>query len=332
VLLLPGEEQLSEVRSEDGSGVSFPYGGTLTALDPATGEVLWKQPGMQYWEGSRDTMLMFERVRDGTISWLRLVRTRDGSVVWERRAPAGAESVAVQFDGDAPARVVTASSEGELTVLRYTDGAPVVSGTVPWTPTSYSTGAGSNLSAVSGRLVVTDTGLDVLANRSRVTVYRTDDLRQLWSRDTTGWPDVQDCGPVVCVGTAEGVFEAVDPETGAKRWGMAGGQVGGVIPGTGRLLVAGGDQPRQTLVDAATGRAIGPGGRGGLLYRDLGEGTVTLLRDLGPASSAVSRLDTVTGRSTMLGALTGGNQRYCLGEGRRIACSLGDRLAVIAVG
>jgi hypothetical protein len=332
VLLLPGEDQVSEV-TEDGATVTFSYGGTLTALDPATGEVLWKRPGMQYWEGRHDTMMMFERVRDGTISWLRLVRARDGSIVWERRAPAGTESMVVQFDDDVPTRVVTATSRGELMVLRHTDGAPIVSGTVPWTPTSYSTGAGSTLSAVSGRLVVTDTGLDVEADRGRVTVYRTDDLGKLWSRDTTGWPILQDCGPVVCVGAAEGTFEAVDPETGTKRWEMEGGQFMGAVPGTGRLLIAGADdKPKQTLVDAATGRAIGTGGSGGLLYRDLDEGTVTLLRDLSPTSSAVSRLDTATGQSRTLGVVTGGDQRYCVGEGRRIACSLGDRLVVTAVG
>ncbi|MFC4067704.1 outer membrane protein assembly factor BamB family protein [Actinoplanes subglobosus] len=333
VLLLPGEEQVSEVRAEDGSSISFSYGGTLTALDPATGEALWERPGLQYWDSPGDTMLMFERVRDGSISWIRLVRTRDGSTVWERRAAAGTDNVVVQFDGDVPTRVVTADPEGELTVLRYTDGTVVTSGIVPWTPMSYSTGAGTSLNAVAGRIIVADTGLGPQLDESRVTAYRTDDLVKLWSRDTSGWPNVQDCGPVICLGTAQDQIEGVEPETGAKRWGMPGGQFVGTLPGTGNVLVAGtDDKPLQTLVDAATGRVIGTGGSGGLLHHDPVDGSVTLLRGRELTSSAVSRLDTATGRSTTLGVVSGGNQRYCIGEGRRIACTTGDRLVVTAVG
>jgi outer membrane protein assembly factor BamB len=333
VLLLSGEEQAVDVKSPGGGIVSFSYAGSTTALDPATGRQLWKRPGEYHWEDTGDTVLMSERAGDGTITRLRQVRVGDGSTVWERRAPERADTLVVQFDGGVPVRVVTATARGALTVLRYADGALVASGSVPWRPRSSDTGAGSNLSAVTGRLVVVDTGLGVPGDQSRITVYRTDDLVRLWSRDTTGWANVQDCGPLVCLNTALGRFEAVDPETGTDRWDRAGGQFIGPIPGGDRLLIAGvDDTPEQTLVDAATGQVIGPGGSGSVLSMDEAEGTATLLRPLDPSRSAVSRLDIRTGRSTVLGVLPVGDREFCVVQGHRIACSLDDRLVVTTVG
>ncbi|WP_433791948.1 PQQ-binding-like beta-propeller repeat protein [Actinoplanes sp. CA-252034] len=333
VLLLPGDEQSIDVTSDDGATVSYSYSGSLTALDRATGAPLWKRPGAPHWQDTGDTLLMYERTPTGTMTWLRLIRTGDGSVVWERRAPEKSDIVMVQLDGDTPARVVTATPQGDLTVLRYADGAPVTSGSVPWQPTSYTTGAGSSLTTVGGRLVVIDTGLGTSGDRSRVTVYRTDELVPLWSRDTKGWANVQDCGPLACVNTLPGSFEAVDPETGEKRWEMPGGQFIGSVPGGERVLIAGtDDKPQQSLVDAATGRVIGPGGNGSLLSLDEEEGTAMLLRALDQATGAVSRLDTTTGRSTLLGRIAAGDQLFCSAQGRWIACSLGDRLVVSTAG
>jgi hypothetical protein len=333
VVLVPGDEQTITIKSVDGSTIGYSYAGTLTALDPATGEPLWRRTGAQYGQVTGDTLLMYERSPGGMITWLRLVRTRDGSTVWERRAPENADVVVVQFDGETPERVVTGTQKGELTVLRYADGTPVVAAPVPWRPTSYDTGTGSNLSAAAGRVVIVDTGLEANSDRSRVTVYRTDDLVPLWSRDTIGWTNVQECGPLLCVGTAETAFEAVDPDTGTKRWGTTGGPFVTPVRDGERLLVAGtDDEQEQTLVDAATGRVIGPGGNGNLLYQDPEQGTVTLLRDLGASRSAVNRLDTTTGQSTTLGVVGGGSQHFCIVEGDWIACATDGGLVVTAVG
>ncbi|GIE79725.1 hypothetical protein Aph02nite_56750 [Actinoplanes philippinensis] len=333
VLLMAGDEQAIDVKSPGGGIVSFSYAGSTTALDAATGRQLWKRAGEYHWEGTGDTVLMSEREQDGTITWLRLVRVRDGSVVWERRAPEQADTLVVQFGGDEPVRVVTASQQGALTVLRYADGAVVTSGSVPWRRRSPDTGAGSNLSAVTDRIVVVDTGLDTSGDQSRITVYRTDDLARLWARDTTGWANVQDCGPLVCVNTAQGLFEAVEPETGTRRWDMTGGQFIGHIPGGDRLLIAGTDEkPRQSVVDAATGRVIGPGGSGSVLAMDEEEGAATLVRQIAPDLGVVSRLDTGTGRSIVLGVIPDGDRAYCAERGRWIVCSLGDRLTVSTAG
>ncbi|MEV4281233.1 PQQ-binding-like beta-propeller repeat protein [Actinoplanes xinjiangensis] len=333
VLLLPGDEQTIEVKSPDGGMMGYSYSGSLTALDPATGEQLWQRPGSQHWADTGETLLMYERDRTGTLTWLRQVRMRDGSIVWERRAPAKADTVEVLFDDGTPNRIVTAGPRGRLTVLRYTDGTEVTSRSLPWQKVSYNTGVGSSLGAVKGRLVVVDTGLEGNIDRSRVTVYRADSLTPLWSRETNGWANVQDCGPLVCLSTAQGLFEAVDPETGARRWAMAGSPFIGTVADGERLLIPGtDDEPEQTLVDAATGRVIGPIAAGGLMSMDDEEGTATLLRQLDPTTSVLSRIDTDTGRSTVLGVLPAGDQVFCSGSGRRIVCTLGDRLVVMTAG
>ncbi|MEU4157600.1 PQQ-binding-like beta-propeller repeat protein [Actinoplanes sp. NPDC026670] len=333
VLLLPGDEKTIEITTDDGGMMGYSYAGSTTALDPATGRPLWERPGSPFGEPATDTLLMFERSDAGPLTWIRLVRVRDGSTVWERRAPEKSDTVVVQMDGEVPARVVTASPEGDLTVLRYDDGTQVFAGSVPWRPMSYNTGAGTNLSSAAGRLVVTDTGLDVNTDRSRVTVYRTDDLTPLWSRDAAGWANVQDCGPLVCLGVMQEGLEAVDPQTGERRWAIDGAQFAGEVAGGERLLITGSDdRPRQTLVDAATGRAIGPGSSGGVLYQDAGRGTATLLRDLDVSRSAVNRIDTTTGRSITLGGMGGGVRQFCIGEQGWIVCTTDDRLVVTAVG
>ncbi|WP_109591110.1 outer membrane protein assembly factor BamB family protein [Actinoplanes xinjiangensis] len=333
VLLLPGDEQSIEVKSPDGAMMSYSYAGSLTALDPATGEQLWQRPGAQHWADTGDTLLMYERDRTGTLTWLRQVRIRDGSIVWERRAPANADTVDVQFGGDTPERIVTAGPGGRLTVLRYADGTHVTSRSLPWQSVSPETGVGSNLGTVKGRLVVVDTGLKGDADRSRVTVYRTDSLVPLWSRDSKGWANVQDCGPLVCLSTAEGLFEAVDPETGTPRWTMTGSPFIGAVAGGERLLIPGIEEDqKQTLVDAATGRAIGSTTAGGVLSVDHEEGTAMLLRHLDPATSVLSRIDTTTGHTTVLGLLPAGDQILYGGSGRRIVCMLGDRMVVMTAG
>ncbi|MEU8663817.1 PQQ-binding-like beta-propeller repeat protein [Actinoplanes philippinensis] len=333
VLLLPGTEQSIDVTSGDVSAIGDAYSGSLTALDPASGMRLWERPGSVSSEDTGDTLLMYERDPTATMTWLRLVRVRDGSVVWERRAPEKADTVVVQFDGGAPARVVTATRLGGLTVLRYADGAPLASGSVPWRTRSYATRSGSSLSAVDGRLVVVDLVLETSGDLSRVAVYRAGDLGLLWSREVPGYATLQDCGPLLCLTkNGEGFVEAVDPDTGEKRWEKPGFQLIGSAPGGERLLVTGiDDKPTQTLVDTVTGRTIASDGSGILLSVDEQEGAALLLRGVDPATSVLSRLDTTTGKSTLLGRMSTGDL-LCSGEDRWIACSAGGRLLVSTVG
>ena len=75
------------------------------------------------------------------------------------------------------------------------------------------------------------------------------------------------------------VFEAVEPDTGRKRWERTGNQFISPVRGGERLLVAGtADKPGQTLVDGATGRTIGPGSSGNVMSVDDEKGTALLLQ------------------------------------------------------
>jgi outer membrane protein assembly factor BamB len=334
VLLLPRAEQPDDATSVDVSAIGYAYSGSLAVLDPVSGTRLWERPGSVYREDTGETMLMYERAPTGTMTWLRLVRVRDGSVVWERRAPEKADTVVVQFDGSAPARVVTATQQGRLTVLRYADGTALASGSVPWRPMSYTTRSGSFLGAVDGRLVVVDLELETSGDMSRVAVYRAGDLDPLWSREVKGYATVQDCGPLLCL-TKNGqgfVVEAVDPDAGEQRWEMPGVQFIGSGPGGERLLVSGPyEKPTQTLVDTATGRTIAPVVNGSLLSMDQQKSIALLLRYIDPANSALSRIDIATGKRTLLGRIAADDQIFCSGQGNWIACPLDGRLVVSTV-
>ncbi|GIE36693.1 hypothetical protein Ait01nite_097380 [Actinoplanes italicus] len=123
----------------------------LTEYESATGEVRWTHP-----------------VATGPSR--ANVTARHGVLL----LPKAEQSIDV--DGGAPARVVTATQQDGLTVLRYADGTPLASGSVPWRPTSYATRSGSYLSAVDGRLVVVDLVLETSGDLIRVAVYRAGDL------------------------------------------------------------------------------------------------------------------------------------------------------------
>ncbi|MDI6097809.1 PQQ-binding-like beta-propeller repeat protein [Actinoplanes sp. NEAU-A12] len=330
VILLPSDEQVTALTLEDGSVVSYAYGGTLTAIDPATGNRLWERPGMQVYGDDGDKVLLHESGGDGQITAFRLVGARDGSIVWEQRAPAGVDRVEVQSENGVAAHIVTATPTGEITVLRYSDGTTVASAQVPWSPTSSSDGTGSMIATAPGLVMV----LHITRDTNTVTAYRATTLEELWTREFTDSAHVQDCGPVLCVGGGN-FFTAVDPATGEARWSGDGNAAFGLLLPNDRLLVSGNDDaPQQTIVDVATGRPVGGAGRGRLLYRDDRTGALFLLRGLFPDLNrmAVSRLDPVTGRAVTLGALPIRDDRFCTGEGRYLACQVETTLTVTAVG
>jgi outer membrane protein assembly factor BamB len=331
VLLLPTGEELVERTLPDGGIVQYVHGGTLTALDPATGEQLWKYDGMQTGGETGDSLLLFERAEDGRLTTLRLIGSRSGSVIWERAVPPGAETVTVLSDGDVPSLVVTASDEGELTTMAYSDGRTLTSGRVPWTQVSMNTGEGSQLTTAGGRILIVDNG----SQQSEVTAYHPDDLRRLWSRVMPGWAYGETCGPLICLGAAGNFTTAVDPSDGEQRWDFLGNSYAGMPVGEGRVLLSTGDTiPRQAILDVVTGRQIGPSIPGHVTFRDQRTGSLTLLRGLYPdlTRNAVSRLDPATGRIITLGAVTVTQGRFCDGGGRYLACLNNGRIVVTAVG
>jgi outer membrane protein assembly factor BamB len=331
VLLLPTGEQIVERVLPDGGLVSHSHGGRLTALDPGTGRQLWVHEGMYAGGEAGDSLLLFERSEGGLLTTLRLIDSRTGAIRWERAAPPRAENVTILSDGEVPSLVVTASADGELTLMAFADGRPAASGRVPWTPVSSLTGEGSQLMTAGGRILV----IDNTAQKSQVAAYHPDGLRRLWSREMPGWAYGETCGSLICLGAFGNFTVAVGPDDGEQRWDFLGTSFNGTPVGEGRILMNTGDAvPRQSILDVTTGRQIGPSVAGHVFSRDRRTGSLMLLRGLYPdlTRSAVSRLDPFTGRTTMLGAITVTQGRFCDGAGRYVACLDNGRLVVTAVG
>ncbi|GAA0465559.1 hypothetical protein Aca07nite_61770 [Actinoplanes capillaceus] len=328
VLLIPGNEQTVEVEYEDGSrGVEI-YGGTVTALDPATGAPLWKHPGFQEWADTHGTVLLYEYDRDG-LAAVRVVRARDGELLWERRLE-DAQSAMLQVDGSAPAHVVLVAADGETTVLRYADGATVVGRRLPWTPLRPSTGRGSSLFTATGLVLVTE---NLAQHHAKVTAYRVGTLERLWERESDENPYVQDCGPVLCLVAGTDII-ALDPATGIERWRRPGQVNTGALPGDRILISDNGDNAQQTLLSSVDGRVLGSGGRGAVVHHNREDGSMLLSRALPPDynRAVLRRLDLVTGRSVVLGIIPISRDGFCDGDGRYIGCRDGNDITFTAVG
>ncbi|MEV0898659.1 PQQ-binding-like beta-propeller repeat protein [Actinoplanes sp. NPDC049802] len=328
VLLIPGDEQTVEVEFEDGSyGVEI-FGGTVTAMDPATGERLWKHPGTLKGSDTGDTVLLHEYDRKNLIA-IRLVRARDGSVVWERRLK-GAETAMLQLDGTAPAHVVVLGAAGETTVLRYADGVTAAQRRLPWIEQQPTLGRGSSLSTATGLVLVND---NVTQRQGKVTAYRVGTLERAWERETAENPYVQDCGPVLCLGDGTNVV-ALDPASGAERWRRSGYPGVSPLPDD-RVLISGtGEDVQQTLIHAEDGRVIGAGARGYVLHHDREADIMMLSLSLPPdnSRSVLRRLDLRTGRSVVLGVIPVAGDGFCGGDGRYVGCRDGDRITITDVG
>ncbi|MBO3736379.1 outer membrane protein assembly factor BamB family protein [Actinoplanes flavus] len=328
VLLIPGNEQTVEVEYEDGSrGVEI-YGGTVTALDPATGTPLWKHPGFQEWADTNGTVLLYEYDRDG-LAAVRVVRARDGDLAWERRLE-DAQTAMLQADGTDPAHVVLIAPDGGTTVLRYADGATVVNRRLPWTPMRPSTNRGSSLFTATGLVLVAE---NLAEHHARVTAYRVGTLERLWERESDENPYVQDCGPVLCLVAGTDII-ALDPATGTERWRRPGQVNVGVLPGDRMLVSDGADNAQQTILRAVDGRVLGSGGRGTVIHHNRRDGSMLLSRTLPPDynRAVLRRLDLSTGRSVVLGVIPISQDGFCDGDGRYIGCRDGDDLTFTAVG
>ncbi|WP_157751979.1 outer membrane protein assembly factor BamB family protein [Actinoplanes derwentensis] len=330
VLLMLGEQEVIETDLGNGSLNVETFGGTITAVDTATGAELWRQSAGYHLTAGPDTVLLAGRGRRGAPSTLRLVRTRDGGSLWERPLPEGAE-LSVQLDEDRPVRVVTSTPDGLVTVLDYDDGVPTVSRRLPRAAQEVDANNSSSFSTAPGLLMESRT----TAATSAVTAYRIDTLERLWSVTATT-PNLwgQECGPVVCL-VGENQFRAVDPITGRERWQGTGYPFIGMVPGNELIVVTeSGAEARPVLTEAATGRPVGQPGRGWVSSRGSTTGFAVLINPLAEdvTQAAVSRFDLTTGRSTLLGTIDLGSNSQCVGTGTILACQNADRLVVNEIG
>ncbi|WP_430788269.1 PQQ-binding-like beta-propeller repeat protein [Actinoplanes sp. G11-F43] len=333
VTLVPGDQRTALVDFPEGGQGLTRFGGTMTAVDTATGATLWQHPGGFSLASGPDTVLLAEIGESSSPERIRMVRAREGTVVWERAVPSGAgTNTQVQFEGTRPARVVVATGTGDITLLDFDTGTLLLERTLPWVEGSPETGDGSSLSTTSGLLLeIRNSG--AAGGTGTATAYRIDTLERLWSLDAAGYVWVQDCGPLVCL-TSESGYQTVDPWTGKPRWGSDGQPAHGMLPGDDVLLDSSRLRDSSTVLrEAATGQVRGAPARGWLVSWDFSEG-FALLRLPMPVEftrSVLTWLDLRTGRSILLGTIGQGGDLRCSGAGRILACQGTDRLVVYRI-
>jgi outer membrane protein assembly factor BamB len=228
----------------------------VTFLDTDSGHRLWhlESAGMTVPGLAAGRVLI--RTDGHTTSVLRLADARTGRTIWSRDVGVIAAIAPAIIRDTAPGRIVAIAVSGEVTVLRWSDGAVLAEGNLRVRlplQADYNRTVSDFLgvSAVGDRIYVSrrDNG------RATLTAFSALPMRQLWQ--VAGGPAgfVSDCAAVLCVADTRFV-SGVDPATGAVRWTAPG--VGSAVRfGDEHLL--GYDQqenPTASVLDASTGRAV----------------------------------------------------------------------------
>lgn len=311
-----------------GAGADPPEVVETLVLDAATGDVRWRQPGEASLATADVVVLVDADYEDSRVNDLRVLRTADGSQAWALPAASGVASWTVTGpEPRRPDRLVTATREGRIQVRRFTDGAVLAEGSGPRFEAPREN-AHTYLFSVGEHLYV-----QRLADLEQtVTAYDLATLKPRWKRTGPSSTGIFDCGPTVCVGTAQNEVDGLDPLTGAVRWHAAGWDYARPV-GDGTLLVEAHATGRHMLVDAATGRTLADFGPGsGVVDWEsrevLGLGLSTTAV---PPRMKVQQLDAASGEVLLRGAVPLAAHGCQLAAGR-LACDAGGTLTVTDVG
>jgi hypothetical protein len=248
-----------------------------TALDAATGRVLWRG-------GSADAVVLSVS-RGGLLSQrsgndrdrLWLTDSRTGREVWSREVDqAGFLGPNALFSTGSP-RIAWMSPAGVVTVFGYADGAVLARGELGLNSPAAGDSARPDAVAVSiaGERIYASRRV---RGRTAVTAYAVPSMRRVWQLDDAPEGDFRDCGEVLCIVGVQGVT-VVDPASGAVRWRKPGWS--DVRRFDRETLIATDDQanPQAALLDAPSGREVRRLGQsllaGDLLLRT--EGSQTLV-------------------------------------------------------
>jgi hypothetical protein len=333
IVLLP-VDPVRITTSDPNGGFLFitEFSRSTIALDPATGRVLWRTAGeFRPDQVTGSGVLVSERDEHGRLTRLSLLRLPDGSPLWSRPVP-GAADVAVTDVAVTDDAVITTTGKGKVQIYGYGDGAPRRTGQLPWPAGSVQAGQAAGLIAAGHYFTV----VQYRDEANTATVYRPEDLRRLWSVDSTRGL-VRGCAPLLCTFGPKGVA-GLDPVTGQVRWQQP--DMSGIAMITrDRLLLSGGGgntlpgQEGMVLVDPTTGHRIGTPVRGTAVTTDRPEPSILVLRPTGrPGQVAVLRLDITTGTAAPVGITTSPGPQQCVSIGAYLVCRRVDRLAVMAVG
>ncbi len=329
VLLVPTDHAMVSEKVADGT-YSIAFNRTTIALDARTGAERWRTAGEVQPAFLDGSALITEFDDHAHLTRLRRVGLADGRELWSRATPATA-SWALLWQADRPSEIVTATAAGEIRFYRYADGSLRFTGRLPW---RIGRTQAADLYAAGSYLAVRRSEVSSAGS----TIYRPDDLTELWrTGDRTGF--VTACGPLLC-SISETEVVGRDPATGRERWRYAGVQGVRALTPDRLLLEQDSLDGTRLLVDAATGRAIGPPptGQAAWAHTAFGEGapggSVFILRRTRepPGQVAVTRLEVATGKQSLLGTVGPIGEQTCVAATRYLACRAADKLIVTAVG
>ncbi|HEY2669596.1 MAG TPA: PQQ-binding-like beta-propeller repeat protein [Rugosimonospora sp.] len=268
-------------------------GQRVTALDVATGRVLWRLDDAVFYQAVQSAqpdsshVLLMVAPPSGP-NQLRLVDVRSGAAIWSRVLMPGTTTYSL-----GSGKLVLDSPAGPVWILDEDTGRSLLTARLDTGPPpvdqSLTPGLGTAFYAIGGRLVITYHrnigGTDISA-------YDMSTVERRWHLDVDdSILNVADCAAVLCLSSEHGMT-AIDPATAERRWTTTrwtfGGAQGGLIDATDVPNPA--NQLNHTvLLDPGTGR------------------TVLDLRDWSPQEPIVSGQPAtlVTGRRGRLGAWVG---------------------------
>lgn len=325
LVLLPTDRDAVALAPGDAQATTSEFHRETTALDARTGAVRWRAPGQPN-AYSRDTVLLEELGDDGRLARVRLVRLADGGTVWTRATP-GVVSQTRALRNAEPERLITVTASGQVTVYRYADGEVLTRARIPWVRPRAEEGYYNDLSAENGFLVVNQARQETID----LDVYRIDTMEKTWRAENTGGFASFCGGQRLCL--YDRGIAARDSATGRELWSLGSGGHLWRITDDRLLLDDGTDDGFPTLLDAATGSALGSGGRGAPVYTDEPTDVLLLLRPTvdPPHRSSVTRWNVRTGEQRLLGSVDLQADRGCQSRARYLICQSNGRLQVLAV-
>jgi hypothetical protein len=254
---VPGLVLLPVVKEEtvvaDGNTYSHVTTQYTVALDPLTGAERWRATGdANLWGDGLILMTEWSGDEANSVSRFRAVRTSDGATLWTLKPDRTVTSwTTTGPEPTRPDRFVTLTGDGRLEVRRLADGVPLSSALVPWADGTQ-LGAFTQLSSAGQALLV----LHENAGRQSVSGYDPDTLKVRWTKRAGTFNSLFGCGALLCVSTAPGEVEAVEPMTGRNVWRGTGWESARPVPGSTDLVTDPFENYPGGLIDGATGRRL----------------------------------------------------------------------------
>jgi hypothetical protein len=237
-------------------------GQATTAFAAGTGQVLWRQAArlISASPSGRLALLLDNGAGIGPLRWYGVDPT-SGVALWSQEEPVTGSTEIAAGSGDTPARLVTATVDGNLMVRDPETGIVTASTVVP-APGEW---------RLRGLIIWIVDDLVLLGGSAGITAYDLADLRPRW-RSTVDLTEVfvlPVCGDLICLFGRFGGLTVVDPATGMLRWGA---ERWAVAQRSGPFLLASGNyKPEQeqslAVLDAGSGRERGSFG----VWRPVGE-------------------------------------------------------------